>query len=412
MHILFVHNNYPAQFGHVARHLIRRHGYRCTFVSTKPAGNDSGIRRLQYVPKGGATAQTHFCSRTFENQVWASHAVYECLAKAPEVQPDLIVGHSGFASTLYLRELYRCPIVNYFEYFYRGHNSDVDFRSDLIPVRDLQRMRAATRNATLLLDLENCDAGYAPTQWQRSRFPTPFQGKLAAIFDGIETDLWRPSPERLTSVQGRPIRDDLKVVTYVSRGLEAMRGFDIFMKVAQRLCKQRRDVLFLVVGEDRIAYGGDRQITGGRTFKEWVLSQDEYDLNRIWFLGLVPPRELAQIFSRSDLHIYLTAPFVVSWSLFNALACGATVLASDTEPVHEVVQHGKNGLLADFFDVDGLVDRANHVLDRPDEYRHLAGAGIEAIRQHFSIDVCLPKTAEFYAEVVRSKAAGPTPGPV
>src|SRR5262249_21976016 len=153
--------------------------------------------------------------------------------------------------------------------------------------------------------------------------------------------------------------------TYVSRGFESMRGFDIFMKAAKRIYQQYPDVVFIVVGSDRICYGGDEKHIRHRTFREHVRAQDEYDLSKFLFAGMVPPRALVDILSLSDLHIYLTVPFVLSWSLLNALACGCTVLASDTAPVREVIQDGSNGLLADFFDVDGLVDKGVAVLKDP-----------------------------------------------
>src|SRR5262249_18090357 len=172
-----------------------------------------------------------------------------------------------------------------------------------------------------------------------------------------------------------------KVVTYATRGMESMRGFDIFMRVAKRICELRDDVIFLIAGEDRVCYGGDQAVTGGKTFKEWVLAQDDYDLSRFVFLGLLPPPQLANLFNLTDLHIYLTVPFVPSWSLMDALSCGATVLASDTEPVREMIVHGENGLLVDFFDVDGWVENANRILDRPVDFRHLGMSGSRMIRE-------------------------------
>ena len=181
MHVLIVHQNFPAQFGHIAKHLIDKHGYRCTFVSEKSAGFVAGIERIQYQVQSGATERTHHCSQRFENQIWHSSAAFDALQRRPDIQPDLIVGHSGFVSTVFLRELYDCPIINYFEYFYRTRNSDMDFRWDLpsSPLPDL--LRARVRNAMLLVDLENCDAGYSPTNWQRSRIPDEFQHKLTTI---------------------------------------------------------------------------------------------------------------------------------------------------------------------------------------------------------------------------------------
>jgi glycosyltransferase involved in cell wall biosynthesis len=398
MHILFVHPNFPAQFGHVASHLARHHGHRCTFVSERPPGNSDGVERIQYRNLGGATNSTHYCSRTFENAVWHTHGVFQALKARPDIRPDLIVGHSGFGSTLFLRELYPGrPIVNYFEYFYRTVGSDMDFRPDF-PTQELDRLRARARNAMILLDLDNCDFGYCPTQWQRARFPVEYQSKLRVIFDGIDTEVWKPQPGLPRRVGNYTIPDGVKVVTYATRGMEAMRGFDVFMKSANLLCKRRPDVLFLIAGRDRVAYGNDTRVTGGKTFKAWVLSQGDYDLRRFVFLDLLSPLELAKLFCLTDLHVYLTVPFVVSWSLLNALACGTTVLASDTDPVREVITDGHNGLLTDFFDHEAMADRVEQVLDRPDDYRHLGAAAVERIRQQYSLDVCLPQMLRLYEE--------------
>jgi glycosyltransferase involved in cell wall biosynthesis len=403
MHVLFVHQNYPAQFGHVAAWLAARHGFRCTFVSERPPGHANGVERIQYQIRGGATQTTHYCSRTFENAVWHTHAVYEALRARPDVRPDLIVGHCGFGSTLFLRELYDCPLINYFEFFYRPTNSDMDFRPDF-PTNELDRLRARARNAMLLLDLENCDKGYSPTRWQRDRLPALFHDKVRVIFDGIDTQLWHPDPaaRQLRRLGNLTFPEGVRIVTYATRGMESMRGFDIFMKMAKLLSERRKDVVFLIAGQDRVCYGGDEKFTGGKSFKEWVLSQDHYDLSRFVFLGLLPPPELARLFALSDLHVYLTVPFVLSWSLLNALACGTTVLASDTAPVREMIEHGRNGLLTDFFDVERMAEMATRVLDAPEEYRHLGPAGAEMVRERYSLDVCLPQMLALYEEVVGS----------
>jgi glycosyltransferase involved in cell wall biosynthesis len=416
MHVLFIHQNFPAQFGHVAAYLVTTQGFRCTFVSRQAPGTDGGIERIQYQPRGGATKHTHYCSRTFENAVWHSHAVFEALQARPDVKPDLVVAHSGFLSTVFLRELYDCPIVNYFEYFYRTRGSDLDFRPDF-PSPEVNRLRARARNAALLLDLENCDAGYSPTFWQRDRLPRLFHDKVRVIFDGIDTRLWRPLSGVPRRLAGRAIPDDVRIVTFVSRGMESIRGFDIFMKMARALCARRQDVYFVVVGQDRVCYGADQQVTGTRSFKDWVLAQGGYDLSRFLFAGLVPTAALVRLFALSDLHVYLTVPFVLSWSLLNALACGTTVLASDTAPVREVIAHGQNGLLADFFDVEALAEAAGRVLDAPGDYKHLGRSGIEMIRERYDLDVCLPRMLDLYQDALAAhRSAPPTPelrhGPV
>lgn len=395
MHVLFVHQNFPAQFGHIASHLAERHGFRCTFVSEKPAGRLGPIELVQYRIQGGATRHNHYCSRTFENAIWHAHAVYDAVRVRPDLRPDLIVAHSGFGSSLFLKELFDCPIVNYFEYFYRSRDSDMDFRPEF-PPRELDRLRSRSRNAMLLLDLENCDRGYSPTVWQRDRLPSVFRDKVETIFDGVDTAIWRPLENPARRIGSFDIPPGAKVVTYVSRGLESMRGFDIFMRVADRVGRRHPDAIFLIAGQDRVCYGGDEKFTQGKSFKDWVLSQGDYDLSRFVFLGLIPPQELAALFSLTQLHVYLTVPFVLSWSLMNALACGATVLASNTAPVREMIQDETNGLLADFADIDGLSEIACQVLDRPGDFAHLGKAGTEMIESKYSLDVCLPKMLDLY----------------
>jgi len=404
MHILFVHQNFPAQFGHIAEYLAQRHGFRCSFVSEKPAGRVGSIERIQYQIRSGATAANHYCSRTFENAIWHTHAVFEALKARPDIQPDLVVGHSGFGSTLFLRQLYPCPIINYFEYFYRATNSDMDFRPDF-PTQEIDRLRAMARNAMILLDLENCDAGYSPMRWQRDRLPELFHDKVRVIFDGIDTQVWRPHTPEERVVAGQLIPADRPIVTYVSRGFESMRGFDIFMKSAKKLYQRRPDVLFVVVGTDRIAYGGDDKVIGQKSFKDWVMARDIYEPSNFLFLGLVPPAELARLFCLSQLHIYLTVPFVLSWSLLNALACGTTVLASNTAPVREVIEPGRTGLLVDFFDIDRFAETADQVLADPAQYRPLGQAGAELVRQRYSLDVCLPQMLQLYQEAVARRQA-------
>ncbi len=402
MHVLFVHQNFPAQFGHIAQHLVQRHGFRCTFVTERRGGKVGEVECVQYKVDGGATKQNHYCTRTFENATRHALAVHDAVKARPDLKPDLLVGHSGFGSTLFLRELFpNIPIINYFEYFYRTRDSDMDFRKEYPPV-PMDFLRARARNAMLLLDLDNCDAGYSPTDYQRSLFPQEYQHKLRTIFDGVDTAIWKPMPNLHREINGYRVPDGMKVVSYATRGMESMRGFDVFMKAAKKLSDRRKDVIFLIAGQDRVCYGGDERFTGGKTYKEWVLSQDQYDLSRFVFLGLIPPTELAKLFNITDVHVYLTVPFVLPWSLLNALACGTTILASDTPPVREMIRNGENGVLFDFLDVDALAELANQLLDRKAEYQVLGRQGAELIREKYSVDVCLPRMVELFESVRRT----------
>jgi len=399
MHVLFVHKNFPAQFGHIAAYLIKQKGYRCSFVSETPPGMVGGIQKIQYKPAGGASETTHYLTRTFENATAHAAGVYEALKpQVTRLRPDLIVGHSGFGSTLFLPELYpAAPVINYFEYFYHPHNSDMDFRPEW-PVLEEDVLRARTRNAMILLDMEYCRAGYSPTEYQASLLPAAYRSKVRVLHDGIDTDFWRRRPvER--SFGEHTFSPDARLVTYVSRGFESMRGFDIFLRAAKKIYTADPRVVFLIVGSDRVAYGGDLKFIRDKSFKDFMLRQDEYDLQHLLFLGQLKPADLVRVLSLSDLHIYLTVPFVLSWSLLDALACGCTVLASDTAPVREFIRHGQTGLLQNFFDVDGFAAAALQVLQDPAAYRHLGQAGEQLIREHYSLDTLIPRMTAFYEEV-------------
>jgi glycosyltransferase involved in cell wall biosynthesis len=404
MHLLFVHQNFPAQFGHIARHLIDAHGWQCSFVTQKRSGSSNGIRLISYEPRGGATRRTHYCSRSFENAVAHAHGVYDACRSHPEIRPDLVVGHSGFGSTLFLPEIYDVPIINYFEYYYRPHQSDLDYRPEF-PPQELDFLRSYCRNAMLLLDLQNCRAGYAPTQFQRSLLPDSYRDKVEVIFDGIDSAVWHRHEGVARRLAQRVVDAGTRIVTYVSRGLESMRGFDIFMKVAKRIYQAMPDVLFVVVGTDRVAYGGDLKYIAEKSFREHILKNDDYDLSKFAFVGLIPPGQLARLLSLSDLHIYLTVPFVLSWSLFNALACGCTVVASDTEPVREVIARGQNGLLADFYDIDGLARHSLEVLRDPASHRSLGQNGMALIQEKYGLDKTLPQMLALYQRVCNSNGS-------
>jgi len=392
MHILFAHKNFPAHFRHIMPHLVSHHGARCTFISAKAAATVSeNIEQIQYRPRFSAANTTSYCGRTHENQMWASQAIVEALAARADLRPDLIVAHSGFFTASFLRELYDCPIVNLFEYFYHPMESDCDFRSDLFSPELCDRVRARARNASFLLDLESCDLGYCPTEWQRSLFPDEYQCKLSVAHGGIDTDYWCPENDDKDIDCDFGIPAETKVITYVTRGFESMRGFDIFMKMAKRICDMRDDVVFLVAGSDRICYGADATITDGLSFKQWVLQGDDYDLKRIRFLGYVGKDKLRSMYRRSDLHVYLTAPFILSWSAVDSMACGCVLLGSDTNPVREVIQHQENGLLVDFFDVNSMVEQANRVLDDRSGFSQLRSAARETVESRFSLRSRLPE---------------------
>ena len=252
----------------------------------------------------------------------------------------------------------------------------------------------------ILLDLDNCRRGYSPTNFQRDTFPREYRSKIEVIFDGIDTTFFRRRAGVARNFGGREIDAETRIVTYVSRGFESLRGFDIFMCAAKLIAERYPNVAFVVVGSDRICYGNDENHIRHKTFREHVLARDDYDLSKFVFTGVVPPTELANLLSVSDLHIYLTVPFVLSWFLMNALACECVVIGSNTAPVREMIVDGENGLLVDFFDVERLADRAVEVLREPSRFRPLGENGAAMIRQKYSLDVTLPRLVRLFEECV------------
>jgi glycosyltransferase involved in cell wall biosynthesis len=419
MHVLFFHQRFPAQFGHIARHLVKK-GIECTYVcelppasqpelgpvryvTDFPAGerlgirapsevaddSDHGIRQIYYPPAQQAPT-------TFDGQVVRGYEIHRYLNSLAPLRPDVAVGSGNFGSSLFLQDLYQCPLLHYFDYYYRASDSYLHFRPEF-PASELDVFRARAYNALVLLDLHTCAAGYTPTEWQKSLYPIEYQHKITTLFDGIDRDFWYRRPV----ARGSWLPADKRIITYVARGLESLRGFDIFMKVAQRILQARQDVFFVVVGSDHFYHGIDLQHIQTRSFLEHVCLQDKYDFSHFLFTDRIPSHQLVEILSLSDLHIYLTAPFVLSWSLFNALACGCTVLASDTSPVREVICHQQTGLLAGFFDIDGLTRLALQVLENPEAFRHLGQKGMELIDEKYSLARTVPAMVQLLETTAR-----------
>jgi glycosyltransferase involved in cell wall biosynthesis len=406
MHVLFVHQNFPAQFRYIVPRLVTDFGWRCTFVTERdndrPKGDLPGVEKIIYEARGGATLATHTCVRNFENAVAQAHSVYATLRERKDLKPDLIVAHTGFGSSIFLPLLYDAPIINFMEYFYRAVGQDLGFRPEL-PLTELQVLRSQTKNAMVLLDLANCDRAWTPTHYQREFFPQEFRSKIDVIFDGIDTNVYYriANPNPLIG-EGVEIPRDKRIVTYVARGFEMMRGFDIFMRAAKRIYEQYPDVVFVVVGTKRVSYGGDLNYVREKTFFDHVLNQDDYDESKFIFTGYVQQDVLANILSLSDLHIYLTEPFIASWSMVDAMACGAAVLASDQKCVREYITHGENGLLTEFFDYEKLAKMAVEVLRDPAAYRHLGEAAARTVEEKYSLEVAIPRLGKLFEEVAKT----------
>jgi glycosyltransferase involved in cell wall biosynthesis len=406
VNVLFIHDAFPAQFGRLGQELAMRHGWKCSFLvqslSSCPTPTQEMLRSVE-LHQMPMTAE----HRTGEGIPWPQiygqfleqcRSVFDVIRSKPQVRPDLVVAHGGRgAPTLFLRDVLDCPIINYCEYYFATSHRDISYRIDLPPAEPAPFFPRCI-NAPTLSVLVDCDAGYSATEWQKSSFPARFHHKIEVHFDGIETELYHPGPAP-RQAGDRSIPAGTRVVTFVSRGLESIRGFDLFMKIADRIARARPDVLFVVVGGEEIHYGWDKLHTGAPSFKQWVLACGDYDLSRFVFLGRVLPTQLADILRISDLHVYLTAPFVLSWSLLNAMATGCVVLGSDVPPVREVLRPGENGLVQPLFDVERLTETALEVLDDPAEFAPLGRAARRTIEESYGLESCIPPLKGFFERV-------------
>lgn len=405
MRVLFLHNNFPAQYRHVATSLAAEQGHQLVFGTQAKNGEIPGVTKAFYKPAREVRAETHHYVRNLESAVLNGQSVYRmCMdLKRQGFVPDLVCGHSGWGPTLYVKDAFPdTRVLSYFEWFYHAHGSDADYLPESeISADDECRIR--TRNAAILLDLANCDWGLCPTLFQRDQFPKIFHNKLTVLHDGVDTDFFKPDPDAVMKVGDLDLSGAKEIVTYATRGMEPYRGFPQFVEAVARLQKQRPDMHAVIVGQDRVAYG--RKLPDGRTFKQKMLEELELDMSRVHFTGLLPYGDYLKVLQASHAHVYMTVPFVLSWSLIESMATGCLIISSDTEPVREVIRDGKQGLLVDFFDVEGLAGRIAEALDNRHDLAHLGQAARDVVLKGYALKDTLPK----HVRLLKSVAAGTLP---
>jgi glycosyltransferase involved in cell wall biosynthesis len=399
MHVLFIHPNFPGQFGHIAEHLARNLGWQATCLTSIDTTHlKLPFNHLNYKLHDGPQPKVFYNPDSLQGLFDHLAAVYRGMRSLPQFKPDLVVGHMSYGTMLYLRNLYNCPFVGYYELLPPPFWTDGLVLRKEFPPPEQVRLFNATYHTLTYLHLHACDAGYTPTHFQLGTAPAELRYKLRVIFDGVDAELFQPRPKPAT-FRGMTFPPGTRVVTYVSRGLESARGFDIFMKVAKRIYQQFSDVVFLIAGDERSNYGHELHHIGNQTFKQYVLSRDDYDLSKFRFMGLIPTPELAALYNLSDLHVYLTVPYVLSWSMIQAMSAGCTILGSATVPVQEAIDDGVHGLLAGFDDVEALADKALAVLRDPGAYRHLGAAARQRVLDRYEKAKCIGRLVEFFQEV-------------
>jgi glycosyltransferase involved in cell wall biosynthesis len=397
MRILFLHPNFPAQFRHLAAAIAKDTSNQVFFGTTRRQGSLPGVNKVIYNPKREARPETHHYVRPLENAVLQGQAVYRLAEqlKAQNFVPDIVYGHSGWGPTLLIKDIFpKAQLLCYFEWFYHAHGTDADFDPNQ-PLTADDEARIRIKNAPILLDLYSCDRGLSPTNWQRQQFPKEYQSKVNVLHDGIDTSFFRPKPgaKLVLSRVKLDLSDVEEVVTYVARGMEPYRGFPEFMEAVAILQQRRPNCHVVVVGENRVAYG--KKLADGKTYKELMLDKLPIDQSRVHFTGWLPYEEYVQVLQASSVHVYLTRPFVLSWSMLEALSCGCLLVASRTAPVTEVIQDNVNGLLADFFSPQEIAERIESALNHPEQMAAIKAKARETVLERYDLSVLLPKQIQW-----------------
>ncbi|MEP3244039.1 MAG: glycosyltransferase family 4 protein [Sneathiella sp.] len=399
MRVLFLHNNFPAQYRHVARKLAEKKKNQIVFASHRAVEKIPGVANVIYKPHREVKPDTHHYLKTTETAVINGQSLFRvCIdLKKKGFIPDIICAHSGWGPSLYVKDVFPdAKLLSYFEWYYHARGSDADFLKDAnIGFDDAGRIR--TKNLPVLMDLAHCDWGQVPTQFQASQFPDIFKSKLSVLHDGVDTDFFKPKKD-VPKIFGKlDLTHADEILTYATRGMEPYRGFPEFMRAATLLMKKRPGLHVVIVGQDRVAYG--KKLPEGDGWGKRMVDELKPDMSRLHFTGLLPYGDYVKVMQASTVQAYLTVPFVLSWSLIETLSCGALVVASDTAPVKEVIQDGENGFLADFFDHEAFADRVNFVLDNHKDLATVRKAARQTVLDNYAHKKLLPRQLRLIKDI-------------
>ena len=409
MIFVFIHQNFPAQYLHIVRHLAEKPENQVYFITQANHNEVPGVRKLVYTPNLPLVSICHAYTASFDTAVRTGAAVADVCRNLRDsgVIPDLLIGHCGWGETLFVKEVFpEVPLISYFEFFYYPEGADVGFDPEFAPRADDDGARLRIRNAVNRLSFAESDWGHTATAWQRSLFPAAMQARISAIHEGVDTELVKPDPTAWIRLARKDIvltRED-EVITYVSRNLEPYRGFHIMMRALPEILRRRPRAHIVIVGGDGLSYSEPPPYGG--TYREMMVSElgAKLDMNRVHFLGQVPYATYLNVLQVSSAHIHLTYPFVLSWSFLESMSVGCAVIASATAPVLEVLHDGENGMAVDFFSIDQICDRVDEVLDHPDRMQAIRDAAREMAINCFDLQkVTLPRWEQLLNTLAQRK---------
>lgn len=403
MDVVFIHNNFPGQFVHVSQAFARRKGVRVFAVGGPTAKVRPGVALASYkipddLPKPGHPLTERFNSDVIRGELAAS--AMQRLKKDAGCDPALVVGHSGWGENLFARDLFpNARQATFCEFFYNSSGSDVGFDPEFPEAGLRTALRVRAKNAGMLTALAASDLAISPTEWQKRQHPEFLWPKIEVVHDGIDSIAASPKSNARFKLpdSNRELRPRDEVITFVNRQLEPYRGYHIFMRALPEILRQRPNAQVLIVGGDGVSYG--RKAPDGQSWKNIYLDEvkDRLDMSRVHFLGQIPKNDFISMLQVSSCHVYLTYPFVLSWSLLEAMSAECLIVASGTQPVREAITDGVTGRLFDFFDVKGLSDLVVDTLANRDSLGHLRKAAREhAVGNYDLARVCLPRQMALY----------------
>ncbi len=411
MNILFIHQNFPGQFKHLAPALVRQGHNVVAMTMGKPQSlNWNGVRLFPYAANRGSTPSIHPWVSDFETKVIRGEACFHAAKKLREegFDPDVIIAHHGWGESLFLKEVWpHARLGIYCEFYYSVHDTDVGFDAEFPNVDPGNACRIQLKNLNNLLHFQVADAAISPTNWQASTFPEPFRSKITVVHDGIDTHVVRPEAQASLTLNGklRLTRDD-EVITFVNRNLEPYRGYHVFMRALPDLLRARPNARILIVGGNDVSYGA-RPPQGG-SWRDIYINEvrkniSDEDWARVHFLGNIAYPHFLSLLQISRVHVYLTYPFVLSWSLLEAMSAGCCIVASNTQPLHEAISDGVTGALVDFFDGKGMVEKVSELLDDASMRARLGQAARDFACSHYDLEtVCLPRQLEWVANLAQN----------
>ena len=397
MRLLFVHQNFPGQYRHLAAHYAAAGGHEVVALGDKENLRHQpripGLKLLAYESREATDAGAFEASAVRAMRRGRALATGAAELRRAGFRPDVVFAHIGWGEALFLKDIFPdARMLLYCEFFYRAHGADMGFDPEFPPSpKSLLRLRVM--NAPLLMSLDASDWGMAPTQWQQRQFPQAYRTRMSVIHDGIDTAAASPGAGA-----------DEELITYVARNLEPYRGFHVFMRAIPEIQRRRPKARIVIVGGDAVSYSP--RLPPGETYRARMLREldGRIDLSRVSFLGRIPYGEYLALLRRSSVHVYLTYPFVLSWSLLEAMSAGCLVVGSRTPPVEEVITHGENGLLVDFFSPEKQAFEIDEALRRQRELAPLRAAARRTVLERYDLKrVCLPRQLQLVEALKRQR---------